>query len=103
MTYYVAFINCLSNRKEGIKQSELLELLDNAFDESRLNYVLLKDNNNYFVFPKGAKELDDALVSQPLEWLNEYPQAKKEWVEALRAYSDATDESASDVADKFRK
>ena len=55
------------------------------------------------MFPKGAKELDDALVSQPLEWLNEYPQAKKEWVEALRAYSDATDESASDVADKFRK
>ena len=103
LTYYVAFINCLSNRKEGIKQSELLELLDNAFDESRLNYVLLKDNNNYFVSPKGAKELDDALVSQPLEWLNEYPQAKKEWVEALRAYSDATDESASDVADKFRK
>lgn len=103
LAYYVAFINCLSNRKEGIKQRELLELLDSAFDESKLNYALLKDGNYYFVFPKGAKELDDALVSQPLEWLNEYPQAKKEWVEALRAYSDATDESASDVADKFRK
>lgn len=26
----------------------------------------------YFVFPKGAVELDSALVSQPLTWLNQY-------------------------------
>lgn len=103
LVYYIAFINCLSNREEGIKQSELLDLLDEAFIESKLKYALLKDSEKYFVFPKGAKEFDDALVSEPLEWLSKYPKTKKEWMEALRAYSDLTNENASDVADKFRK
>ena len=63
----------------------------------------LKDEDGYFIFPKGAKELDYALVSEPLEWLSEYPQTQKEWIEALKVYANLTDDNASDVADKFRK
>lgn len=103
LAYFIAFINCLTNRQEGIKQDELLGVLDKAFEESKLKYALLKDEDKYFVFPKGAKELDDALVSEPLEWLSEYPQTRKEWIDALTAYSNVTDDNASDVADKFRK
>ena len=101
LAYYVAFINCLSNRKEGIKQSELLELLDEAFNDSRLNYALLKDDNKYFVFPKGAKELDNALISEPLEWLKDYPNARKTYIIALKQYSDGI--YIRDVADNLRK
>lgn len=54
-------------------------------------------------FFQGAKELDDALVSAPLEWLSEYPKTRKEWIEALKDYSNLTDTNASNVADKFRK
>lgn len=100
---YMALINSLTNREEGIKQRELLELLDAAFLESELKYSLLKDDNKYFVFPKGAQELDDALVSEPLEWLIEYPRTRKEWIEALKHYSHLTSDNASDIADKFRK
>ena len=101
LAYYVAFINCLSNRKDGIKQSELLDLLDRAFNESKLNYALLKEDNQYFVFPKGAKELDDALVSEPLEWLKEYPVSYKTFCIALKQYSEGI--YIRDVADNLRK
>lgn len=40
-------------------------------------FEVLNDEEGYFIFPKGAKELDNALVSQPLEWLKEYPKAHK--------------------------
>lgn len=103
LAVYIAFINCLTNRPEGIKQDELLNVLDMAFQESKLKYALLKDDGKYFVFPKGAKELDNALVSEPLEWLSEYPKTKKEWIDALKEYSSLTEANASDVADKFRK
>lgn len=52
---------------------------------------------------KGAKELDDALVSKPLEWLASYTKARTAWVKALKGYSEQTDENASEIADKFRK
>ena len=42
-------------------------------------------------------------MSEPLQWLSEYPQTRKEWIAALKDYSNLTDANASDVADKFRK
>ena len=101
LAYFIAFINCLTSRQEGIKQDELLGVLDKAFEESKLKYALLKDEDKYFVFPKGAKELDDALVSEPLEWLKEYPQAYKTYCNALKQYSDGI--YIRDVADNLRK
>ena len=46
---------------------------------------------------------DDALVSQPLAWLKDYPDAKKAWSKALREYANNSNGKASDIADLFRK
>lgn len=75
-------------------------LADNLV-ESRIQFDVFEDADGYFVFPKGAKELDDALVSQPLEWLSAYPQTQKTFVIALRQYSDGI--YIRDVADNLRK
>ena len=87
--------------EEGTKL--LLELIRNYLTSLNISYDVIQDKDGYFIFPKGAEELDDALVSEPLEWLNEYPQTRTEFVQALKEYSNLTDENASDVADKFRK
>lgn len=86
---------------EGSKA--LIDLIKGYLESLNIPYELIEDEDGYFIFPKGAKELDDALVSEPLEWLSEYPQTQKEWIEALKVYSSLTDNNASDVADKFRK
>ena len=84
-------------------KQEILKFLLNTLDELKIQYEVVEDTDGTFIFPKGAKELDDALISEPLEWLKEYPQTRKEWIEALKDYSDLTYDNASDVADKFRK
>ena len=103
LSYYMAFVNCLLNRSNGIQQAELLKLLDTAFTDSRLQYSILKDGNMYFVFPKGAAEMDAALVSQPLEWISAYPKAHKAYSTALLKYAEATPATASETADFLRK
>lgn len=103
LAYYMAFVNCLQNRAKGVSQKLLLDILDRSFVASKLQYAVLKDGSQYFVFPKGAKEMDDALVSQPLEWLVEYPKSYSAFVKALKEYAEATPDNASDIADKFRK
>ena len=74
----------------------------NSLNELNINYKTVTDDDGIFVFPDGAKELDDALVSEPLEWLKEYPETQKEMIVALKLYSDATPENAYKVADAFR-
>ena len=81
----------------------LIDLLKQYLESLNIAYELIKDEDGYFVFPKGAKELDNALVSAPLEWLSSYPNSRKEWISALKDYTNLTDDNASDVADKFRK
>lgn len=81
----------------------LIDLLKQYLESLNIAYELIKDEDGYFVFPKGAKELDNALVSAPLEWLSSYPNSRKEWIRALKDYANLTDDNASDVADKFRK
>ncbi len=66
-------------------------------------YEVIEDEDGYFIFPKGAKELDDALVSQPLEWLKAYPLSHKAFIKSLKDYASVTESNASDVADGFRK
>lgn len=81
----------------------LVDVLKEYLTSLNIPYELIKDEDGYFIFPKGAKELDDALVSEPLEWLSSYPNSRKEWISALKDYANLTDDNASDVADKFRK
>ena len=96
---YIAFCNSCDKEQREMALSMLTELLDNL----SIQYDIIRDEDGTFIFPKGAKELDDGLVSQPLEWLNDYPNTQKAFIKALRAYSDATDETASETADQFRK
>lgn len=104
LAYYIAFVNCQEdNQYKRMKRENYKNILCNMLYESHISYDLKEDKDGYFVFPRGAKELDDALVSQPLEWLKDYPSARIAWIKVLKDYSDATEETASDVADKFRK
>lgn len=101
---YVAFQNIALDYIEepnfvDIIKKRLLTFLD----ELGIKYATIEDEDGLFIFHKGVPELDDALVSQPLAWLSEYPDSQKAWIKALKAYSEATDDDASDVADKFRK
>lgn len=61
----------------------------------------MKTRTEYLIFPSGAKELDTTLVSEPLEWLNVYPKAKKTYSIALQQYSEG--QYIRDVVDNFRK
>lgn len=97
----IALINTYKGKKSD--KNVIISNIKKALEDSHIRFELMTDNDGIFIFPKGAKELDNALVSEPLEWLSEYPQTRKEWVDALIDYSNLTDDNASDVADKFRK
>lgn len=95
----IALINSLTINKDiqvAVK-SKVLSSLDNC----HILYDFITDDDGIFIFPRGAKELDDALVSEPLEWLKDYPQAHKTFCIALRQYSEGI--YIRDVADNLRK
>ena len=96
----VALVNAYSEQEKDIKQWLKTTILD-SLDDCQINYELLSDADGIFIFPKGAKELDDALVSEPLEWLEYYPRARKTYIIALKQYSDGI--YIRDVADNLRK
>lgn len=101
---YVAFANMADNYFVFSWTVKLVQnFLPDQLSELKIPYQIIRDDDGVFVFPKGAKEFDDALVSQPLEWLKDYPNAENAWSKALRDYAEATNDNASDVADKFRK
>ena len=104
LAYYISLVNCLeeTNSDESNKQFMTTILID-SLTNTHIPYDILTDKDGIFIFPKGAKELDDALVSETLEWLKQYPQTRKEWIDALKDYSNLNSNNASDVADKFRK
>lgn len=79
------------------------DMMRENLTEAGIPYELLEDDDGLFVFPKGAEEMDNALVSEPLSWLSAYPKAHTAFVKALKEYSEATPDNASDIADKFRK
>ena len=99
--YYTIFLN--SSKKDSPERKSWISAFNYWAVQSELEFEFYESEEKVFIFTKGAKEMDDALVSEPLEWLIEYPQTRKEWIDALKAYSNLTDDNASDVADKFRK
>jgi hypothetical protein len=98
----VTLINAYPNSQKEIKKG-LQMVICNALDDCLLAYDIFEDKDGVFIFPKGAEELDEALVSQPLFWLCDYPKTRTAFIKALKEYADAADENASDIADKFRK
>ena len=102
LLYYVALTNSVKTEKFGSwKRINFVNLLKKMLTESHIPYEVLEEKGQYFVFPKGAKELDDALVSEPLAWLSAYPTAHKMFVIALKQYSEGT--YIRDTADNLRK
>ena len=96
---YVVLINTYQGAKAN--RNKLLKKLESVLADCEIGYEILTDSDGVFVFPKGAQELDNALVSEPLEWLKEYPQAHKTYCIALKQYSDGI--YIRDVADNLRK
>ena len=104
VSYYVAFSNSI-NSSNGSRYTKkyFFDFLEGMLKQSHIQYEIIWDNDGGFVFPKGAEVLDDALVSEPLNWLEDYPDARKAFIKALKAYSEVNEDNASDVADLFRK
>lgn len=102
LAYYIAFLNCQKdNQNKSYRKEDYKNLLCNMLQESHIPYDIRVDKDGYFVFPKGAEELDAVLVSQPLEWLRDYPNAYETYCIALRQYADGI--YIRDVADNLRK
>ncbi len=100
----VAFSNTVAKYNVSKKTKQFVKkFVPSILNKLDIPFEIITDEDGTFIFPKGAKELDDALVSEPLEWLGNYPNAQKAWVSALKDYSKANGEDASDIADKFRK
>lgn len=100
LAYYIAFVNT-QKRGGQARRSKYIEKLEVFLDELNILCEVIWDDDGAFVFPVGAPELDAALVSQPLEWLSDYPKARKTFVIALKQYTEG--EYIRDVADNLRK
>lgn len=104
LAYYIAFINCQKDSEyKRFTRENYKNIVCNLLNESHIPYEVYQDDDGYFIFPKGIAESDSALVSATLQWLSSYPKAEKAWSKALRDYSIASAQNASDVADKMRK
>ena len=104
LAYFCAFLNTYRNPipyASKHTREDYKNLLLNMLDQAHISFDIFEDDDGYFVFPKGAKELDDALISQPLEWLSNYPNARKTYINALHQYADGI--YIRDVADNLRK
>lgn len=99
---YVTLINSYAKGRK-VEKTMLKDTLFDALESCQIAYEIVTDNDGLFIFPKGVPEFDSSLVSQPLAWLRAYPKAEIAWSKALRSYTDANAENASDIADKFRK
>lgn len=102
LAYYIAFVNTRKVKgHEKAGKTSFYNLLTKLLKESHIPFEVIKDEGDYFVFPKGVEEFDNQLVSEPLMWLSKYPKARKTYTNALKQYADGT--YIRDVADNFRK
>lgn len=103
LAYYIAIINSKDKKtNEAIPRKDLINAANKFIKDAHIPFdVFYDEDNNYFIFPKGAEELDDALISEPLRWLEGYPKAHKTFCNALKQYSEGI--YIRDVADNLRK
>jgi hypothetical protein len=101
ISHTIAFSNAAKMVGMGQLGDYILKNLEVYLEDLKLDYEIIQDNDGCFIFPKGAKELDEANINIPFEWLREYPMARRSMENALRSYSNM--ESPSFVADQFRK
>ena len=99
LVFCVALLNTYKENDEEYRN--LKSFILSSIIANKLSLEPIEDIDGMFFFPVGAKELDSALVSEPLEWLKEYPKTHAIYSRALKKYSERN--NASDVADDFRK
>lgn len=75
---YIQIIFLMDNSiiPSDIKES-LYEEISEIINIFGININVQKENNKYLLYPKGAKELDDALVNDVLVWLGKYDSSQK--------------------------
>jgi hypothetical protein len=96
---YVAYVNSMKLYDD--RTANFINLMQNILDSFKIAYDIKSDTDGFFIFPKGATELDYSLVSEPLIWLSDFPRSKKTLSIALRQYSESL--FIRDCADNFRK
>lgn len=101
--FYLTYIKTNNSDYNCISKNDILKFLTDSLTSLNIQFETLTDEDGVFIFPKGAKELDISLVSQPLEWLESYPKVRIEFIDAIKSFDGLTDKNASEVADKFRK
>lgn len=101
ISYTIAFSNAAKKERMGQLGEYVLSELEKFLDELKVDYEIIEDADGCFIFPKGAKELDEGNVNIPFEWLREYPLSRRAMENALKAYANM--ELPSQVADLFRK
>lgn len=97
----ITFANIYSGSKS--EQKKIWDAIVKALEDSHIAYEIIEDKDGKFIFPKGAKELDDPLISEPFQWMNDYPKSRNAFAKALREYAEGDFDKASDIADKLRK
>lgn len=99
ISYYIAMVNCISGGRE---QSIIRNIIIGTLSHSHIPVDIIEDDEGFsYYFPKGVEMFDDALVSEVLNWLNDYPETQKVYSNALRQYSEGV--YIRDVADNLRK
>lgn len=102
LSYYLAFVNIRETTKRyDLDKEDCIAFLKKGLKLYHIPIEIVENNGDFFAFPQGAKELDAALVTEPLGWLKSYPGSRKTFVRALQQY--ANGESPRDIADNLRK
>lgn len=69
-------------------KKEIIEVIQQTARMSGVKIELIKDEDGVFFIPSGIEMFDDALIHDTLDWLNEYPDAKKVFSTALQQYGE---------------
>ena len=104
LPYYMFFINVQKDENYKVwKKEGFVNIICDCLKETHIQYEILEEKGNYFIFPKGVEEFDKELISNNLLWLKDYPATHKAWISALKSYNELTELTTSETADNFRK
>ena len=72
ISHYIAFVNAINTTGHPVfNRQEYADFAISHLEEAHIPVDLIKDGDEYYIFPKGAKELDANLISEPLRWLED--------------------------------
>lgn len=93
-------IDWLDGLEEELKM-EFASEIKKDINVSRVGVRINITESGFTLYPEGAEELDKDLVNDNLMWLQDYPEARNSFEEALQGYQSGT--TPSDISDKLRK